>query len=71
MRTTRERRPDEFYEDDAHLTGAALELHPLLGDETVAALLGSLSPVDPDVHCDPGTLLPELDESSECRRSIS
>jgi hypothetical protein len=38
-----ELRPDEFYEDDRHITAAALELHPLLGDEAVAALLGSLS----------------------------
>jgi predicted acylesterase/phospholipase RssA/CRP-like cAMP-binding protein len=56
-------RPDVFYQDDRQITAAALELHPLLGDETVAALLGALSPADPDVHYEPGTLLPELDES--------
>ena len=60
-----ELRPDEFYEDDQHITAAALELHPLLGDEPVAALLGSLSPADPDVHYGPGTLLPELGESKD------
>jgi predicted acylesterase/phospholipase RssA/CRP-like cAMP-binding protein len=60
-----ERPPDEFYQDDAHITAAALELHPLLGDETVNALLGSLSPADPEMRYPPGTLLPELDESAD------
>src|SRR5262249_36608182 len=28
--------PDEFYEDDRQITAAALQLHPLLGDDAVA-----------------------------------
>src|SRR5262245_7234935 len=57
--------PDEVYEDDRHITGAALQLHPLLGDEAVEALLGALSPADPDVQYEPGTLLPELGKSGD------
>jgi len=60
-----ERPPDELYPDDAHITAAALQLHPLLGDTTVDALVGALSPVDPDVRYAPGTLFPELDDSTK------
>jgi len=56
-------RPDELYQDDSHLTAAVLELHPLLGDDAVGALLGALSPADPEAHYAPGTLFPELAET--------
>ena len=56
--------PAQFYQDDAHIA-AAVQLHPLLGDETVTALITSLSPVKSERDYAPGTLLPELDQSTQ------
>ncbi len=57
--------PDDFYQDDRQITAAALELHPLLGETTVAALLDALTPVNPDLHLEPGTVFPELGEGND------
>jgi predicted acylesterase/phospholipase RssA/CRP-like cAMP-binding protein len=53
----------KFYRDDAHITAAALQLHPLLDDATADALVHSLSPANTKVYYGPGTLLSELDDS--------
>ena len=35
---------EQFYQDDRQISGAALQLHPLLGKDTVAAILAELRP---------------------------
>jgi hypothetical protein len=66
-------RPDAFYQDDRQITAAALALHPLLGDQTVAALLGALSPADPTcttsrARCFPSWTRARILRSISCSR---
>ncbi len=53
---------DRYYQDDRHITGAALPLHPLLGTETQRAVYAVLS----GMHDWPsGTRFTELDTSTD------